>query len=219
MDSISLKTTNSSLAAIGVLLLLLIAIPSWAQDIQSNTEGFSASISPSYASWNSESQFLGSLDDVEPTGLGVYARVAYGFTQNIEVFAGYGVEGFNRKEDWDTYRSGTFDLGARFNFGATLRKVRPFAETAVSFHDMSIDPIVFEGSTELFNLDLNGVSFTAGLGLHFFVLPNLSITAVGKGSFGSFDSAFLSGVEITDLEETLDLEMYRVQLGMSYFFE
>ena len=214
-----LKTTNSSRAAICIILWLLLALPGWTQEIQSNTEGFSASISPSYASWNSESQFLGSLDDIEPTGLGIYARVAYGFTQNIEAFLGYGVEGFKRKEDWDTYRSGTFDLGARFNFGATLRKVRPFAEVAVSFHDMAIDPIVFEGSTELFNLDLNGVSFTGGLGLHFFVLPNLSITAVGKGSFGSFDSAFLSGVEIVDLEETLDLEMYRVQLGMSYFFE
>lgn len=219
MDSIFLKTTKSSRVTISMLMGLLLALPGWAQDIQSNTEGFSASISPSYASWNSESQFLGSLDDVEPTGLGIYARVAYGFTQNIEVFAGYGVEGFNRKEDWDTYRSGTFDLGARFNFGATLRKVRPFAEAAISFHDMSIDPIIFEGSAELFNLDLNGVSFTGGLGLHFFVLPNLSITAVGKGSFGSFDSVFLSGVEIEALEETLDLEMFRVQLGMSYFFE
>ena len=219
MDSIFLKQTKLYKSVFFILFTGIFLINGHSQGIQSNTEGFSASLSPSYASWSSESQFLGSLDDLEPTGLGIYAKVAYGFTQSIEAFLGYGVESFNRKEDWDTYRSSTLDVGARFNFGATLRKVRPFAELALSIHDVAIDPIVFEGSTELFNLDLSGFSGTVGLGVHYFMLPNLSVSVTGKGSFGSFDSVFLSGVEVLDLEESLDLEMIRIQLGVSYFFE
>ncbi|MEM9721393.1 MAG: hypothetical protein AAGA10_19165 [Bacteroidota bacterium] len=200
-------------------LLLVLCLTGKAQDIRSNTEGFSVNLNPSYASWSSESVFLGSLDDLEPTGLGIYAKVAYGFTQNIEVYVGYGIESFNREVDWDTYRSGTFDLGGRFNFGATLRPLRPFAEVALSIHDMTIDPIAFDGSTEVFNLNVQGSSFTAGLGLHYFLLSNLSLTLVGKGSFGSFGTAFLSGEEVLGLDESLDFEMYRIHLGATYFFE
>ena len=199
--------------------LLLWGLSAKAQEIRSNTEGFSVNVNPSYASWSSESVFLGSLDDLEPTGLGVYAKVAYGFTQNIEVFVGYGVESFNRELDWDTYRSGTFDLGGRFNFGATLRPFRPFAEVAFSLHDVTIDPIAFDGSTEVFNLNVQGSSLSIGLGLHYFLLSNLSITAVGKGSFGTFGTAYLSGEEVFGLDESLDFEMYRIHLGMTYFFE
>jgi len=202
-----------------LFISLFFSTLSYGQDIVSNAAGFSLNLNPSYASWRSESVFLGSLDDLEPTGLGVYAKVGYGITQQIEVFLGYGVEGFKRKEDWDTYRNSTFDIGARFNFGATLKAFRPFLEAALSRNDLTIDPIVFDNGTELFNLNVKGFSFTAGAGLHYFVQRNLSITAMAKASFGSFDEVYLSGEEIVGFDETLDLELYRIHLGMTYFFE
>ena len=204
------------ISTLGIICMTLFG---FAQDIQSNTEGFSLTLSPTYASWSSESFFLGSLDELEPAGIGLAGRLAYGINQNLEVFLGYGFESFQREEDWDTYIHTAFDFGARFNFGATLKKWRPFLEAAITRNDMTIDPIVFANSSQLFKLNVKGVSGTVGVGSHFFIQRNLSLNAQAKGSFGNFNQVFLTGQELEDVGESLDFELYRIQIGLTYFFE
>lgn len=189
------------------------------QDIASNTAGFSISLAPAYASWSSESLFLGTLDDEEPNGYGMNIKVAYGINQRIEVFIAYGFEGFAQELDWDTYRHQAFDFGARFNFGATLKKWRPFLEGALTRNDLSIDPIVFDGTGQLFKLNVKGLSGTVGAGVHYFLNTNFSLNVCGKGSFGDFNEIYLTGERIDGLGETLDFQFFRIHLGASYFFE
>lgn len=201
-------------------LVLLLAL-SWqlsAQDIKSSTKGFSANLSLVYGSWNSESTFLGDLDDVEPAGFGYSLKAAYGINQNIEVFLSYDQMGFAREFDWDAYQLSAVDIGGRYNFGATLRWFRPFLEAALSFNNLLIEPITFDNNT-LFELKSSGAGVTVGGGFHIFILPNLSFNADGRFGFGNFSSTALSGTDVGDLGETLDFTTLRLHFGLTYFFE
>lgn len=201
-----------------VLFILSIQHQLIGQDIRSSAQGFSINLDFAYGSWNSESQFLGDLDDLEPSGLGFGAKVAYGIDQNIEVFLAIRQIGFKQEFDWDAYKVNNVDIGGRYNFGATLRRFRPFLEAALSFHSLVIDPITFDGST-VFKLESSGAGLTLGGGCHFFILPNLSANANGKLTFGNFTSTSLSGTEIDNIEESLDFAMTTIQLGLTYFFQ
>ncbi|MEM6802967.1 MAG: outer membrane beta-barrel protein [Bacteroidota bacterium] len=197
----------------------LFSHPLQAQDIRSNTKGFSINLNGVYSSWNSESNFLGELDDIEPTGLGIGLKLAYGFNQNIEVFLAYSGTSFSREFEWDTYVIGNLEIGGRYNFGATLRRIRPFVEAALSIHSLSIDPITFDGGFTIFSLESSGVGFTGGGGLHFFLTQSLSLNANGKIAFGNFSSTSLSGTEVDNLTETLDFTITSIHIGLSYFFQ
>ncbi len=188
------------------------------QDIRSTAQGFSINLDFAYGSWNSESQFLGDLDDLEPSGLGFGAKVAYGIDQNIEVFLAIRQIGFKQEFDWDAYKVNNVDIGGRYNFGATLRRFRPFLEAALSFHSLVIDPITFDGTT-VFKLESSGAGLTLGGGCHIFILPNLSANANGKLTFGNFSSTSLSGTEVDNIQESVDFAMTTIQLGLTYFFQ
>lgn len=189
-----------------------------AQDIKSSTKGFSLNLSLAYGSWNSQSTFLGDLDEIEPAGIGYSLKAAYGINQGLEVFLSYDRMSFDQEFDWDDYQLTAIDLGARYNFGATLRWFRPFVEGAISFNNLLIDPITFDGST-LFELKSSGAGITVGGGFHIFIIPNLSFNADGRFGFGNFSSTSLSGTDVGDLGETLDLTTLRLHFGLTYFFE
>ena len=188
-----------------------------AQDIKSNTKGFSLSLSGSIASWDSQSLFLGDLSETEPSGLGIYARVAYGINQNIEVFLAYSALGYKQEFDWDSFNSSTLFVGGRYNFGATLRRFRPFLEGALAINNMTVDPITFD-SVNIFKLEVSGVGGTFGGGVHFFIIPALSVSAHGNYSFGNFNTISLSGEELTGLDENVDFGLLTINLGVTYFF-
>lgn len=187
------------------------------QDIKSNTKGFSLNLSGVYGSWNSESTFFGDLDDVEPTGFGISFKAAYGINQNIEILAAISSAGFSREFEWNAYQLTTFNFGGRYNFGATLRRFRPFVEVSVSGNSLIIDPITFDG-INLYELTSSGVGLSLGGGLHIFLTQNLSINANGKIGFGNFSATALSGSEVNNLEEKLDFTITTVHIGLNYFF-
>ncbi|NRB47793.1 MAG: hypothetical protein HRU41_08960 [Saprospiraceae bacterium] len=203
---------------LGFVLVLVLNWQLAAQDIKSSTKGFSANVSLVLGSWNSESTFMGDLDDIEPSGVGYSLKAAYGINQNIEVLFSYSKVGFVQELDWDDYQLTTVDVGGRYNFGATLRWFRPFLEGAISFNNLLIDPITFDGNT-LFELKSSGVGAAVGGGFHIFIIPNLSFNADGRIGFGNFGSTSLSGTDVGDLGETLDFTTVRFHFGLTYFFE
>lgn len=191
-----------------------------AQDYKSTTSGLSFNLSGLYSTWNSNSNFIGTLDDLEKTGLGFSAKVGYGFSQRFELFLAYGTASFKRKEEWDTYRLSQLELGGRFTFGATLQTFRPFLQVGLASDAFTINPITFDGIS-LFKLETSGLGLVGGAGTHVFILPNLSATLDLKGSFGNFSDLSLSGntVDIDALNEKLDFSVFTVHLGLTYFLE
>lgn len=203
---------------LGLCIGLSVALTGFAQDFKSNTNGFSLSASGSYASWSSESAFMGTLDDSEPTGLGLSLKAAYGFNQNIEAFLAYSTWGFQQEFDWDAYRKSILYVGGRFNFGATLRQFRPFLEAGLVWNSLTIDPITFD-LVNLFKLEANGLGGAFGGGVHFFIIPNLSATAHGRYAFGNFSEILLSSNSVTGLNENVDYGVLAIDLGLTYFFD
>ncbi|MEZ5044548.1 MAG: outer membrane beta-barrel protein [Saprospiraceae bacterium] len=190
----------------------------FSQDIKSSTKGFSLNLNYAYGSWNSESLFLGDLDDLEPAGTGYSVKAGYGINQNIEVLIAYSQLGFRKEFDWDSYQLSNFELGGRYNFGATLRWFRPFLGATIAFNNLLIDPITFDGSS-VFELESKGVGATIGGGFHIFIIPNLSFNANGNLGFGNFNATSLSGTDVGDLGEKLDFTTVILHFGLTYFFE
>lgn len=200
-----------------IVLVLFFNLKLSSQDIKSNTKGFSLNLNGMYASWSSESVFLGDLDDLEPTGLGISAKVAYGINQNIEILASLSSAGFKQEFEWDIYQLTSFHFGGRYNFGATLRRFRPFLEASVSINNLLIDPITFDGIT-LFELSSSGAGLSLGGGVHIFLSQSFSINANGQISFGNFGATSLSGTEVNNLDEKLDFTVTTAHIGLTYFF-
>lgn len=188
-----------------------------AQDIKSNTKGFSVTLNGTYGTWSSESQFMGDLDSIEPNGLGAGIKISYGINQNIELLASLNSAGYTREFEWDIYQLTQVNFGGRYNFGATLRRFRPFLEAGLSINSLIIDPITFDGTT-LFRLESSGAGISVGGGFHIFLSQNISVNASGNVAFGNFGSNFLSGTEVNNLEEILDFTITTVHIGLSYFF-
>lgn len=205
--------------SLSFILALLIGFQLSAQGIKSSTQGFSVNLNGAYGTWDSESLFLRDLANLEPTGLGVSVKAGYGINQNIEVLLGISSVGFQSEFEWNSYSLTNVQIGGRYNFGATLRQFRPFLEAAISLNSLNVDPITVGGGTELFELESSGVGGSAGGGLHFFILPQLSANANGRIMFGGFSSTSLSGTEMNNFDEKLDFTITTIHIGLTYFFE
>jgi hypothetical protein len=183
----------------------------FAQDVQSNTEGFSVTVLPSYARWSSS--FFNRLDELEPTGLGAGVRLGYGFNQRFELFAHYDSHSFNFNEDWDQYSFGTLGAGAKVNFGGTLQALRPFLEVGVVNQRLLITPVELNG--DLVEFLMRGLSVQGNGGVQYFLSPQLAVRANVGFTVGKFSSFQIDRV---GTEDRPDVKTFRVGVGVSYFF-
>ncbi len=185
-----------------------------AQDIQSNTSGFSASAGVSFSSWGSESSFMEGLANDEPSGFGYFLGFAYGFNQHLGVrYNHYGLN-FSKNYDWNRYRTSQNDVLFRYTFGATLARWRPFLQTGLSFVSNTIDPVSIDGIGE-YELRSSGVAFDFGGGVDFFLLDKLAIGIVGDYKFGSYGVLKLDDESI-DANETVDFNFFNINIGLTY---
>ena len=187
------------------------------QDIMSNTAGISASLSPVYASWESESFFLSDLASLEPNGYGINIEVAYGVNQNITAALGFSSLNFNHNEDWQKYSFSLVNVLGRYNFGATLSAFRPFLEAGLSSISNKVDPVSLDnsGSYELRN---SGLGFVGGGGLDYFLKSNLCIDLKAQFHSGNFSTSELDGLEL-EIDENVDYFIFNINLGIKYFFD
>lgn len=183
----------------------------FAQDVQSNTEGFTVTLLPSYARWSSS--YFDKLDELEPMGLGGGLRVGYGLNQRFELFAHYDRHKFNFREDWDVYRFSSLGGGVKVNFGGTLQALRPFVEMGVVNQRLVIDPVLF--NNRLFEYLLRGLAVQANGGVQYFLSPQLSLRSNVGFSAGKFTSFQLNR---DGIEDRPDVKTFRVGIGISYFF-
>lgn len=200
-----------------LLLFSSFAIQLHSQGIKSSVSGFSAEIDVVYGEWQTNSFFLGNLAELEPVGGGLKFKVAYGFLERAEVFAAYTIVNYNVSEEWDRFINNNLKFGARFYFGATLRRFRPYLEVAIDNNKFLMDPIYIdvEGPYEL---DMAGLGFSPAGGVNYFIIPSLAVNLNLGFSFGNFNKVDISGQRNT-FDENLDYTFFNVNLGMSYFFQ
>ena len=202
------------LAAISLQAAYLVA-----QDIRSATTGFSLGIYGKYTSWMSTSNFVGSLDEEDPNGVGIGAKIAYGINENLSVHIGYAQANYAQNEEWDQYSHQLLHMDLRVNFGATLKTLRPFLQAGLGQHVMKVDPIILDNDfSTLYALKMTGIGGEAGVGLQYFVTPSLAIEAVANGRFGSFKTITLNGIGY-DPVSTTDFQFLSGQIGLTYFLQ
>ncbi|MBD2700453.1 outer membrane beta-barrel protein [Spirosoma sp. BT702] len=189
----------------------LLSTATWAQTIrqQSTTEGFSLGLSGHYLGWSSD--YFQFLDENSGGGPGFGVRAGYGFTQRYEVFAQYDQSILNA----DNIQAKAFQFshvtgGLRFNFSATTRALRPFAELGYTYQTGKVDQVL-NNAGRRDNIIFKGGALHVGAGLNYFVALPVAITLNGSIQAGAKSPVTFNGVEQT---AKADVAAFRISLGV-----
>jgi hypothetical protein len=190
-----------------------------AQDIRSDVSGFYANINITGGTWNTSSAFLSDIRDSDPNSVGVQISGGYGFTQQMEGFAHVSVSNFNLSGEWETYSHTEFGVGFRYNFGATLKSLRPFADVQINSSSIEIDRVFVNtiGGREEGALELDGTSLIAGGGFRYFIKPWFALNLHLRYHVGTDYGAKIGGADLI-LEEELDFNQFDAGAGVTWYF-
>ncbi|GAB3996750.1 hypothetical protein GCM10028807_40100 [Spirosoma daeguense] len=193
---------------------LLVLTNSRAQTIRqrSTTEGLSIGIQGTYMGWSSD--YFQFLDENSGSGPGFSGRIGYGFNQRYELFAQY---------DWTTLNADniaakSFDFshmtgGLRFNFSATTRALRPFAELGYTYQTGKADQVLgYNGARD--NLLFKGGALHVGAGLNYFVALPVAITLNASLQAGAKSPVIINGFTSAD---RADVAAFRLSAGVIFF--
>lgn len=200
-----MTNTVRTLAAAGILAAAL-HTPAAAQMEQSSIKGFNLGLF-----LNGSAAQVEDADEPDSGG-GVSLHLGYGVNESVSLFlrgsgAAIQAEGFAE----DEYALAHFDLGARYSFGSTASRLRPFIQAAYSGRAASFD-LGPEGT-----LDVRGSGITGGGGLEYFVSPALAIEAGLSFTGGEFTEGRLDDSEWVDLDDaSIDMTTTRFDLGISW---
>lgn len=205
--------------AITTFIVFLEITAIFGQDIRSSTSGFSVGLQGNYANWMSTSNFVGSLDDEEPNGIGFGASIAYGINENLTFFLSYAQTNFAQNEDWSHYNDQLTSAGVRVNFGATLKMIRPYLQAGIAQHNMKVDPIILgDDIFNLYELKMTGLGLAFGTGIQVYLTPSLAIDISAQGNFGSFAEVTLDGQDFNPENKT-DFRFLAGQVGITYYLQ
>jgi opacity protein-like surface antigen len=173
-----------------------------------------------FDNWRSNSLLLGDIADKESSGRGLGAEISYGFTGNIEAFAGYNFSNFNLVDEWEVYRVEHYNLGLQYNFGASRQVVRPYLTGAIGSNNLKLaDIFIREDGVLVFDnaeMIVKGLSANVGGGVLYYPIPQLAIDAGLLARFGNFSTVLVDS-SIYDANQTLDFRYVGIRIGVSYY--
>lgn len=215
-----LASTVAVICLKGLILSILISGSAESQDIQSDLSGFSASVDLHYSNWNTSADFIGPLRDLDSDGIGVRISGGYGFNQRFEAMASYAFSNFNQSGDWSIFNQNEFGAGLRYNFGATLSKIRPFVDGMLNINIMNIDPVLIQipgGGGADGEFQMSGYTIGLGGGARYFFKPYLAATASIRMHYGSDYELDFDGETLT-VDESQDVTQWYFGAGVSWYF-
>jgi hypothetical protein len=191
---------------IPVLGLLLVAVPSIAQDMpqapaRSHSGGLLLGLN---ALGNSIQETGGGEFD---SGAGISLIAGYGFTPMVGAFFRFDAANVEISGVNDSYLMGYADVGLRFSFGAPARPLVPYVDAALTGWSVSYESVFG-------TLESRGSGFSLGGGLHYHFNPRLALNAGVLWTAGKF-TEFRMGGEREAIDE--GGRGARVNLGLSFF--
>lgn len=215
----SIKFFLTACTSVAVVLGLTTKV--LAQDIQSDVSGFYGNINLHYGQWSTSSQFLEGIRDYDPNGVGLQLSGGYGFNQKMEAFLHFSYSDFNRSGDWSTYNHTEFGAGFRYNFGATLGKIRPFLNAQINRSSLTIDRIFYEhagvGLRVEGKLEMEGISLVGGGGLRYFFRPWIAGTVHARYHHGADYDMVFEGIDLT-FPDKQDISQFDIGFGVTWYF-
>lgn len=198
----------------GLLCMATLAAPSVAATQQgdtgaedpSNTRGF-------FLNLHSGGYGVGFEGERDGTGMGFGARMGYGLSERLTLFAGMeggtisDGDGFRGLPDGDDYGLLYLDLGARAHFRTWARLV-PFVEGSLNVVGLWFD------DTEGAEATYGGASASLGGGLLWFVTPSVALETSALFNAGELMEAEIGGV---DQDADIGVAGVRLQVGISLY--
>jgi hypothetical protein len=152
------------------------------------------------------------------TGGGLSLQLGYGFTPKFALFL-EGSAGPIEPEDAgdEKWTLGHFDIGARYHFGSSASKVRPFLEAALTGRSLMATDADFDDdpTTAPSEVTFSGAGFTVGGGLLYFFNPKWAFNGGVKWTTGEFSTVKVDNVSVTGFEA--DATSARINLGVVWF--
>ncbi|GAB4033567.1 porin family protein [Spirosoma gilvum] len=179
---------------------------------QSTTEGLSLSLQGHYMGWSSD--YFQFLDENSGSGPGIGERIGYGLNQRYELFGQYDFTSLNPdKIAGKSFHFSHLTGGVRFNFSATTRALRPYAELGYVYQTGKADQVL-NGNGGRDNLIFKGGALHVGAGLQYFVALPVAITL--NGSFQTLGKYPVS-VNGFDLNQKADVTSFRISAGVAVY--
>lgn len=179
-------------------------------EMKSTAKGLSVELHTGMTGWTCDD-----LDVKNESGYHFGLKAGYGFSEWIEAFLEYNHSIiYPEWSELDAFPYNHFDIGARFNFGSTIKAFRPFAEITAMYQS-SIQDAVDTDTGQFLKLDMEGYGISVGGGMKYHIKLPLVLIIGGKYSFGSFDTIKVDGQEYSD---EWAANSYRFYLGAAYYF-
>ena len=194
-------------AALLAVMAGMAATPAAAQ--RSTTRGFSIGAHLQGASLTVE-------DDDPSGGGGAGLRLGYGFNRSltgyVEVDAiAFDVENPELEGEWAMAH---VDLGVRYNFANSQRRLIPFLDAAIGARAVSVEDATSDGE-DAGEVTFNGGSFSLGGGLSFFTSEKFAVETLVKFTGGTFEQIEVGDVAVNNLD--IDASSFRFKFGVSWW--
>jgi hypothetical protein len=199
---------STSVAAVLLAILAsMAATPAAAQ--KSTTRGFSVGAHFQGASLTVE-------DDDPSSGGGLGLRVGYGFNRKITAYfeadgITFDVENPELEGEWTM---GHGDLGLRYNFANSQRRLIPFLDAALGVRTVTVEDARSDGE-DVGEVTFSGGAFSLGGGLSFFTSEKFAIETLVKFTGGKFEQIDVGDVSVRNLD--IDASSFRFKLGVSWW--
>ena len=144
-------------------------------------------------------------------------RVGYGFNRIVTGFVHVDgglidvSEGAALSGKWSLSHG---EIGARFHFANSLRRVVPFLETSVGGRVVTVEDARSNG-TSAGKVNFNGGAFTLGGGLAAYFNPSLALDVGVKFTSGKFTEVDLGNVAVRNLD--IDAKSFRFGVGLVWW--
>ena len=186
---------RSSWAARAALLAFAASMAAWPAVAQrSTTRGFTVGAHLQGASLT--------VEEGDPDGGGgLGARVGYGFNRRFTGYFETDAIVFDvANPDFGGYWSMVHvDVGVRFNFANSLRRLVPFLEGAIGARAVNVDDANVDGDS-VGELNFSGGAFSLGGGVSFFATEKLAIETIMKFSGGTFEQVDVGNLSVNNLD-------------------
>ena len=193
--------------ALLAIVASLAATPAAAQ--RSTTRGFSIGAHLQAASLKVE-------DDDPSGGGGAGLRLGYGFNRSLTAYVEadgitFDVENPELEGEWTM---GQLDLGLRYNFANSQRRLIPFLDAAIGGRAVSVEDATNEGE-DAGKVTFSGGAFSLGGGLSFFTSEKFAVETLVKFTGGTFEQIDVGDVSVRNLD--IDASSFRFKVGVSWW--
>jgi opacity protein-like surface antigen len=208
--------------AIAALAAAFAAAPAAAQTagpVLSNTSGFLFGVGLDASSIKANDADIATGTQ---SGGGIFLQLGYGFTPHFALYteiAGAGLsDGGTSSYPNSTAGVGHLDLGARYHFGSSHSRLRPFLQAGVGVRVVTHDNVDYQdqyGDDQTDVLTYSGGAVTIGAGLQYFFMPTLALHTSAQATAGKFTTVTIG--DISDRNQDIKATSGRINVGLNWF--